>query len=69
MKSINKVNIIRNLLIVALLLVSVYSMAQGAHPGTDPEGMSTPLDGGILMALLGGAGLLAMYFKKKKKDK
>lgn len=36
------------------------------QPG-DP-GMSVPIDGGILMALLSVFGLVAMLFKKKKKD-
>ncbi len=42
--------------------------AQGAHPGTDPIGMPVPIDGGILMAILAGGGLVTMLFKKKKKD-
>lgn len=36
-----------------------------AQPG-DP-GMSTPLDGGILMMLLSVSGLGLIYLKKKKK--
>ncbi len=51
---------------VFMMLISVGMIfAQGTHPGTD-EGMPTPIDGGILMALLAGGGLLVMAFKKKK---
>lgn len=39
----------------------------GAHPGTDP-GISVPVDGGLLMALLAGGGLATMLLKRKKKD-
>jgi len=35
------------------------------QPG-DPGGISTPIDGGILMALLAGGGLVTMLIKKKK---
>lgn len=56
----------RKALTLFMLLISVGMIfAQGTHPGTD-EGMPTPIDGGILMALLAGGGLLVMAFKKKK---
>lgn len=56
----------RKALTLFMLLISVgIIFAQGTHPGTD-EGMPTPIDGGILMALLAGGGLLVMAFKKKK---
>lgn len=59
-------NSIRKAFTVFLMLISVGMIfAQGTHPGTD-EGMPTPIDGGILMALLAGGGLLVMAFKKKK---
>jgi hypothetical protein len=49
-----------------VLLVSVGMMyGQAAHPGTE-EGLPTPIDGGILMALLAGGGLISMLLKKKK---
>lgn len=52
------------------LLMFNMVFSQGAHPGTDPTGgMSVPIDGGILMALLAGSGLVTMLFKKKNKDK
>lgn len=59
---------IRLLLVVAGLFVINMLYAQGAHPGADPDGMSVPVDGGILMALLAGGGVLAMMLKKKKKE-
>lgn len=37
------------------------------QPG-DPYGMSVPIDGGILMALLAGGSLVTMFFKKKKQE-
>lgn len=56
----------RKVLIIMTLLIYVGVIwAQGTHPGTD-EGMPTPIDGGILMALLAGGGLVAMLVKKKK---
>lgn len=56
-------------LFVGLLMFNMV-FGQGAHPGTDPiDGMTVPIDGGILMALLAGGGLFTMLFKKKKKDK
>ena len=53
-----------SLLFIMLISVGII-YAQGTHPGTD-EGMPTPIDGGILMALLAGGGLLVMSLKKKK---
>jgi uncharacterized integral membrane protein len=69
---ISRKELLRTMLIVALLLVSVVIFAQdgGTHPGFDPEpgGMSVPIDGGILMAILAGGSLVTMLFKKKKKE-
>lgn len=54
---------------VGMLMVNLlFAQTGGTHPGYDPEGMSVPIDGGILMALLAGGGLVTMLFKKKKKD-
>jgi hypothetical protein len=47
------------------LFLSVSMIFAQAHPGTD-TGLPTPIDGGILMALLAGGGLVAMLVKKKK---
>jgi hypothetical protein len=47
-----------------VVLVANAVSAQGTHPGADP--FSTPIDGGILMALLTVGGLVTMLFKKKK---
>jgi len=56
------------LMFVGLLMVNLL-FAQGTHPGADPTGgMSVPIDGGILMAILAGSGLVTMFFKKKKKE-
>jgi len=53
---------------VGLIVVNIL-FAQGTHPGADPTGgMSVPIDGGILMAILAGGGLITMLFKKKKKE-
>lgn len=41
---------------------------QPGDPGSGGGGMSVPIDGGILMALLAGASLVTVLFKKKKKD-
>jgi len=51
------------LLVLLLNVGMIY--AQAAHPGTD-EGLPTPIDGGILMALLAGGGIVTMLLKKKK---
>ena len=67
MKSIRKILNNRNFILLILLSFTVICNAQITHPGTD-EGLPTPVDGGILMAILGLAGLVTMYFKKKKKD-
>ena len=54
-------------LLVGLVIVNIV-FAQGTHPGADPTGgMSVPIDGGILMALLAGGGLVTMLIKGKKK--
>lgn len=56
-------------LMFLFLLISSVALAQGgAHPGGE-QGLPTPIDGGILMALLGAGGLLTMFLKKKKDDK
>jgi hypothetical protein len=56
------------LMFVGLIIVNLL-FAQGTHPGADPtDGMSVPIDGGILMAILAGGGLVTMLFKKKKKE-
>lgn len=54
--------------LAGLILVNVLFADGGTHPGMDPEGMSVPIDGGILMAILAGGGLITMLFKNKKKD-
>lgn len=56
-------------IVMFFVFITTLAMAQGAHPGTDPEGMPTPVDGGILMAILGASGLVTMYFKKNNKNK
>jgi hypothetical protein len=66
---ITKKALVKITLIFAFTLVSGMLFSQGGtHPGMDPEGMSVPIDGGILMALLAGGGLVTMLFKKKKKQ-
>ena len=60
---VNKRNILFLLLIIFVQLISAQT-----HPGADPSGMSVPIDGGILMAILAGGGLFSMLLKKKKKD-
>jgi hypothetical protein len=53
---------------VGLIMINfVFADGGGAHPGTDP-GISVPVDGGLLMALLAGGGLATMFLKRKKKD-
>jgi hypothetical protein len=62
-------NMRKVLIVISLLITSTLIFAQpggGANPGGDPTGFPTPIDGGILMALLAGGGLVAMLFKKKK---
>lgn len=58
--------------LVGLAIVNIVfaQTGGGTHPGADPTGgMSVPIDGGILMALLAGGGLFTMLLKgKKKKD-
>lgn len=68
MKLINSLISSKTLLLLALLCISGISMAQGSHPGAE-RGLPTPVDGGVLMSILGGAGLISMYLKKGKKDK
>lgn len=56
----------RKAFIVSVLLLSVGMIySQAAHPGFE-TGLPTPIDGGLLMALLAGGGLVAMLVKKKK---
>lgn len=74
MKTIKKSGIktlsLKAICLVVLLISTGILMAQdgGTHPGMDPEGMSVPIDGGILMAILAGGGLVTMLFKKKKNE-
>jgi len=45
----------------------MFAQKGGANPGGDPTGgMQVPIDGGLLMALLAGGGIVTMLFKKKK---
>lgn len=60
--------IILSLSMVLNAAYMLYAQGGGTHPGADPIGMSVPIDGGILMAILAGGGLIAMLFKKKKKE-
>lgn len=60
--------IILSLSIVLSATYMLYAQGGGTHPGADPIGMSVPIDGGVLMAILAGGGLAAMLFKKKKKE-
>ena len=55
------------LVLFALLTVQFTAMAQGAHTGTD-EGLSTPVDGGLLMGLLAMGGVAFGLLKKKNKS-
>ena len=54
--------------VALLLFVSSGVLADDLpfQPG-DPGGLTTPVDGGILMAILSLSGLGIMFFKKKKK--
>lgn len=54
---------------VGLLVFNGVFAQGGTHPGMDPEGMSVPIDGGILMAILALGSLGTMFFKKKKDNK
>lgn len=67
---INKNEVLRSTLMLTFLLVTVLVFGQdgGTHPGTDPDGMNVPIDGGILMALLAGGSLVTIFLKKKKKE-
>ena len=51
---------------VGLLMVNIIFAQGGTHPGADP--FPTPIDGGILMAIL-AVGSLGSLLLKKKKDK
>ncbi len=67
----NKANnyYLKYLLMFALVCMSGFIFAQdggGTHPGADP--FPTPIDGGILMAIL-AVGSLGSLLLKKKKDK
>lgn len=68
MKSTNNFLTVKFAIVVVCLFIVNMIFGQGAHPGTDPDGMPVPVDGGILMALLAGGGLMAMLLKKKRKD-
>ncbi|MDD3079957.1 MAG: hypothetical protein PHH37_12770 [Paludibacter sp.] len=52
--------------LISLLVISTTVFADGLPTQPGDPGMSTPVDGGILMAILGLGGLAAMLFKKKK---
>jgi len=71
-KSAFKAVSLRAIYFVVFLIYTGILFAQesggATHPGVDPDGMSVPIDGGILMALLAGSGLLTMLLKRKKKD-
>lgn len=41
----------------------------GTHPGADPTPFTTPIDGGILMAILALSGLGSLLIKRKKDKK
>jgi len=79
MKTINrlfsKMLILKNYLVLIMLLISMIAVGQtgGTHPGYDPtgapSGMSVPIDGGILMAVLSLCSLGSMLLKKKKGNK
>lgn len=60
----------KNILLLVLLFGTVlFANAQlPTQPGDPGGGMSVPIDGGLLMAILAGGGLAAMLFKKKKKE-
>lgn len=62
-KNINN-RCLKSCLVLALIFIANGLFAQGTHPGEDP--FQTPIDGGILMALLTVGGLITMLFKKKK---
>ena len=51
---------------VGLIMFNMAFSQGGTHPGYDP--IPVPIDGGILMAILAGGGLITMLFKKKKKE-
>ena len=69
-KIINKISgsTKRKFFTLLVLLITVVMIYAQAHPGTE-EGLPTPIDGGILMAILAGGGLISMLFKKNKKNK
>jgi hypothetical protein len=79
MKTINRLfsnpAAFKNFLVLVLLLISMFTFGQtgGTHPGYDPtgapSGMSVPIDGGILTAILALSSLGTMLLKKKKGDK
>ena len=57
------------LLIIFLFTKGLIIAQGGAHPGVDPTsgpGMNAPLDGGLITAILGLAGLATAFFKKRK---
>ena len=56
---------LKSCLVIVFVLSANVLFAQGPHPGGE-EGLPTPIDGGILMAILSGTGLVTMLFKKKK---
>ena len=63
-------NKFKSYLLIIFLLTNGLLFGQ-ANPGGDPiisDGMNAPLDGGIIVAILAGAGLMASFFKKKKEE-
>ena len=55
-------------LLVIFLLTNGLLFAQIANPGGNPTsgpGMNAPLDGGLVVAILAGGGLIAAFFKKR----
>ena len=70
-KLINKfwsVKYLKSCLVIVLALSANALFAQGPHPGGE-EVLPTPIDGGILMAIFAGGGLILLLFKKNKKNK
>lgn len=71
---LTSINSKQALCLLSFLFIGTMLMAQsggGTHPGFDPmegPGMSIPVDGGILMGALAVGSLVALLFKKKKKD-
>lgn len=71
MKATINLRVQKTALVLLFLSISIlsYSEGGGTHPGYDPVGMSVPIDGGMLMAILAIGSLGTMFFKKKKDKK